>query len=379
MDLPQELIDSIIDAIVDAVDLAQDLWLTDKAVDVLATLRSCSLAARTFVCPCQAHIFRRITLSEEGRISPELFSHVCATLPHLASYVRALCFEYTETEERLESFMHILESLKNLIRLELHPHSKYEWQSYPAPLRAVFLAAFALPSIRHITLRNLHFAHAPQLQTVLSESAGLKTLVLGSDTFGIVELVESPQVYPEVYPRVILDSLQIHFLDAAHVQAIMNSFTAVDITGLRSLYLHNTSAESLLKANAPSIQHLKLHAYYSDMFLAETVDALAGALQLQSLEFITPSLSSISRMVRIFGPLDHLASLRTLCITVSAKTHAVGWRDLDKLLGELPALAELHVYSRSPGEPHPEPILQRWMPLLAPRGVLRLHDSVPKG
>ncbi|KAJ6583060.1 hypothetical protein DFH09DRAFT_1360328 [Mycena vulgaris] len=398
MDLPQELIDSIVDAIVEGLDLVQDPWIVDNTVDVLESLRSCALVAHAFVRPCQIYIFHGLTLSDDERLPPELFSGLFAKSPHLASYVRALYFEYKAVEEDLEPIMHILGSITNLTRLDIYPHPESMWQSYPAPLRAAFLAAFALPSMHHITLWYFCFEDASELQTLLNGSASLKTLVLRSVTFGTTEPVESLEMSAEASPRVVLDSLQMYFLDAAHVRAMLDSFTVVDITRLRTLYLHNTPMQSLLTVNAPTIQHLKVRAYYSgtqsvphathahhpaDMFLDETVeaDALAGAHCLQSLDLKVPFLPSLSKMVRIFGSLDHLTSLRTVSVSVSQKTHQAEWRELDGLLSELPALTDVHVYSAShwtPMEWHPEPPARTWMPVLARRDVLRIHGVAPE-
>ncbi|KAJ7697646.1 hypothetical protein B0H17DRAFT_355426 [Mycena rosella] len=261
MDLPQELIDSIVDAIVDEVDLAQDPWIIDNSIEVLETLRSCALVAHVFLRPCQTYIFHGLTLSDEERISPEAFSDLFTARPHLASYVRALYFEYKAVEEHLEPITHILASVTNLARLDIYPTPESSWYSYPVPLQESFSAAFALASMHHITLWYFCFHDASELQTLLSESTGLKTLVLRSITFDSTELPD--ETPPEVVPQVALDSLQMYFLDAAHVQAILGSFSTIDVTQLRSIYLHNTPMKSLLKLNAPSIRRVKIRAYYS--------------------------------------------------------------------------------------------------------------------
>ncbi|KAJ7448034.1 hypothetical protein FB451DRAFT_1289628 [Mycena latifolia] len=384
MDLPQELIDSIVDAIVDDVDLAQDPWIIDNTVDVLETLKSCALVAHAFVRPCQTYIFHGLTLSDDERITPEALSDLFVASPHLASHVRALYFEYRAAAEHLEPITHILASMTNLARIDIYPDLEGAWQGYPAPLRASFAAAFALPCMRHITLWYFCFEDASELQALLNESTGLKTLVLRSITFATTEPAENLEAPREAPPpRVVLDSLQLYFLSAPHVQAMLDAFTAVDLTCLRSLYLHNTPMNSLLRLNASSIQHVKIRAYYSDLFLAETVDAdaLAGAHGLQSLDLKVPFLPSLSKLVRFFGSLDHLVRLRTVCVTVSQKTYPTEWQELDGLLGELPALGDVNVYSGSqwtPGEPHEEALMRAWMPVLAGRDVLRIHDCAPE-
>ncbi|KAJ7443871.1 hypothetical protein FB451DRAFT_1295263 [Mycena latifolia] len=320
MDLPQELIDSIVDAIVDDVDLAQDPWIIDNTVDVLETLKSCALVAHAFVRPCQAYIFHGLTLSDDERITPEALSDPFVASPHLASHVRALYFEYRAAAEHLEPITDILASMTNLARIDIYPDLEGAWQG---------------------------------------ESTGLKTLVLRSITFATTEPAESLEVPPEAPPpRVVLDSLQLYFLSAPHVQAMLDAL------------------------NASSIQHVKIRAYYSDLFLAETVDvdAFAGAYGLQSLDLKVPFLPSLSKMVQLFGSFDHLVRLRTVCVTVSQKTYPTEWQELDGLLGELPALGDVNVYSGSqwtPGEPHEEALMRAWMPVLAGRDVLRIHDCAP--
>jgi hypothetical protein len=90
-------------------------------------------------------------------------------------------------------------------------------------------------------------------------------------------------------------------------------------------------------------------------------------------------LSSLIRIARILGPFGHLARLRTISVAVSQKTHQADWTVLDDLLsvvGDLPALREVNIFSGSQFEvPDPEPLLRAWMPTLAGRDVLRVHGK----
>ncbi|KAJ7099914.1 hypothetical protein B0H15DRAFT_818045 [Mycena belliarum] len=379
MDLPQELIDAIVDAIVAEGDLAQDPWIIDNSVAVLETLRSCALVAHAFVRPCQTYLFHALTLTDDEGASPEALSALFAARPHLASYARALYFEYRAVDAHLASILHILASLTGLARIDIYPPTDdvSPWATYPEPLRASFSAIFARPCIHHITLWYLWFEDASELQRLLSESTGLKTLVLRSVAFGALERGEGPKMPPAASsPRVVLHSLQVYFLLAEHIEDIVRTFTTVDITRLRSLYLHNTPMTSLLRVTAPTIRDLKIRAYYSDSSLPETVDAtaLARAHLLRSLDLQLPFLHALTTLLRLLGSLAHLARLRTVTVTVSQKTCAAEWRELDRLVGALPALRDVRVW---PGAPHGEAVLRAWMPGLAGRGVLRIHASVP--
>ncbi|KAJ7130809.1 hypothetical protein C8R43DRAFT_1025067 [Mycena crocata] len=388
MELPQDLIYPIIDAIVDKVDLNRDPWDIGNTHDVLESLRSCALVARAFVRPCQTYIFHGISLSDEKEIiSPRSFSALLTNSPHLGSHVRALFFEHglNATVENLEPIMHTLASVTNLVRLDISPDSSQglSWQSYPAALRASFISVFALPYLRHITLWYFEFHDAAELQAILRGSTSLKTLVLRSTTFNNTEQTGTSN---DNSPTVVLDSLQLYFMDATQIQAMLDSFTSIDITHLRHIYLHNTPMCSLLRVNAATIQKLTVRAYFPDHMLEETVDedALAGAYGLQFLNLKMPFLPSLSKMIRRFGDLGHLTHLQAITITVSQKALHAEWEELDGLLGvlgELPSLADVSVYSRSPyshEDPYPEALLRKWMPRLAGRGVLRIHDSFPE-
>ncbi|KAJ7185930.1 hypothetical protein C8R46DRAFT_1343098 [Mycena filopes] len=402
MDLPQELINAIVDAVVDDVDLAQDPWIIDNTDRALDTLKSCSLVARAFVHPCQTYVFHGIALTSDSHISPLIFATILSEAPHLASHVRALYFEgnAATAREHSASLSRILPALVNLVRLDISTGlDDAEWVSYPAAVRTAFASSLALPSLRHVTLWYFAFDDARKLQDLLAASIGLRTLVLRSISFRN-EVEEDGEQLPSAVsasaPRVALDSLQLYFLDAQQVQELLNAFTTIAITHLRTFYLHNSPMRTLLRLNAPTIQHLKIRGYYSgssssphtspvvfpharaDIFLASTIDpdALAEAHGLETLDIRVPFLTSLTKMLRLFGTLDHLTRLATIVVSVSQKTVAEDWAELDACVGELPGLREVKVYSGSefnPAEPHAEALLREWMPQLAGRGVLRVH------
>ncbi|KAJ6558090.1 hypothetical protein B0H19DRAFT_1261644 [Mycena capillaripes] len=392
MELPQELIEVIIDAVVSDLDLTEEPWIIHKTPDVLETLRACALAAQAFLRPCQMYIFHGIAICDEARIPPPLFSTLLLQSPHLASYVRALYFEFSSepralvVDEHLEAISHILTSATNLERLDVSSKETGYYVFFEEPPGDAFLAAFSLPYLRHLTLWNLYFTDASALQAHLEVCTSLKTLVLrsldfdGSDNAEPVERPTEPSdsVSP---PRVVLDALHLYFLAPTQVQDLVDSFnTVVDITHLRSLYLHNTPMNTLLRVNAATIQRLTIRAYFTDELLDEAIDpdALADAHDLQALDLQLPFLPSLNRLLRRLGSLGHLMCLRTVSVTVSQKTQPAEWQALDELLDAAPALAEVNIYSGSrwgwdPDEPQPE-----WMPALAGRDVLRIHHFSSK-
>ncbi|KAK7044962.1 hypothetical protein R3P38DRAFT_2881915 [Favolaschia claudopus] len=386
MELPQELVNSIIDAVVDDVDLQRDPWIVDNTPGILDTLKACSLVSHAFVHPCQTYIFHGVTVSKDAQLPPFVLSTLLKESPHLALHVRALYLEYclADDPDNIEPIRHILASLENLARLDMYPESKSQqvpWQSYPEAIRASFLSAFALPYLRHITLWYTHFADALELQSLLLQSTSLKTLVLRSVVLGSPEGSQSQTPLTEQPPpRAVLESLQLYFLDKGQVQDLLDSFTAIDITHLRSLYLHNTPMNVLLRMNAATLEEIKIRAYYPDLFLEETLDsgALPQAQKLQVLELKVPFLASLTKTLRILGDFGHLATLRTISVTVSQKTSQAEWKELDELIGNgvLLALKDVDVFTGSPFYPPlSEEQLREWMPMVAGRNVLRVHSN----
>ncbi|KAJ6538821.1 hypothetical protein DFH09DRAFT_1176325 [Mycena vulgaris] len=372
MPLPQELINLIVDAIVDCVDLAHNPWIITSPLGrvIRETLRYCALIARAFVRPCQMYIFHGLTLGNTTRT--KALSALCLTRPHLPSYIRALVLECRPAEEYLESIMHILAAATNLTRLKIYPQS----QAYCMPLHASLAAAFSLPYVRHIELGKVVFEDAFKLQALLSASRSLKTLTLYWITFvETTKPTQTLQIPAPAAPRVVLDSLKMIYMHPTQMQAMLDAFTVIDITQLRSLDLDDVSMQPLLKLNARTLQHIKICDYSSRPSLEGTVDADALARQLQSLHLEMVSPFVLNTILRFFGRLDHLMRLKTVRVRVSEREDPVSLRTLDGLLDGLPALAEAHVYASSQwkGEPDAEALLRSWMPVLAARGVLRIH------
>jgi hypothetical protein len=410
MKLPQELVDWIIDAVVSDLDLAENPWSILRTPDVLQTLRACSLVAQPFVRRSQIHIFHGIAIEKSDTLPTlELFSTILLQRPHLAPYVRALDFEFRslEFDFHLRDIPHILTSVTNLERLDVRPEKIDNRFLDGGVIRQAFLTAFALPYLRHLTIWHCHFDSALTLQAHFGESTSLKTLALRSIDFDDhryrAALPAQPSTFPPPAkpstsppPRVVLDTLKLFFLDAAQVQEMLDVFTVIDITHLRSLCLDNTPMNSLLRVNAATLQRLKIGSYFpgtgrvpptnrnalidpngTDEILDEAIDpgALTGVHGLQALDLQLPSLASLNRVLRRLGYLGDLMRLSTVTITVSDKTQPAEWQALDALLDSAPALAEVTIYSGSrwiPDEPEPA-----WLPMLASRDVLRIHQWKP--
>ncbi|KAJ7663484.1 hypothetical protein B0H17DRAFT_1211657 [Mycena rosella] len=158
---------------------------------------------------------------------------------------------------------------------------------------------------------------------------------------------------------------------------MLDSFTTIEITRLRSLNLHDTLPLSLLK---PSIRHLHLRTSFSDVINQAVDDGniLSRAYHLCSLDLTAVFLPAVPKMVRLLGRLDQLVQLRTICIKVylspaSERTDPVEWQELDVLLNGLPALATVNMYPRYRSIPLDSKMVLASMPVLAGRGVLHIH------
>ncbi|KAF7316039.1 hypothetical protein MIND_00121600 [Mycena indigotica] len=375
-DLPRELIYAIVDAIVSPLDLSADPWIVDNASEYLTTLRACSLVAHDFVRPCQHYIFHGVTIGEDA----SRLATIVNQSPHIAGYIKALYIESALKDGNGVLVRQLLTLTTGLERLDIYPVPN--GARWAAEYMAVF-GDLALDSLHHLTLWYFTFDNATQLENLLSKNSGLRTLVLRSVTLMDTSI---SQTNGETEPLVTLERLDLYFLDAANVAALVGAFQRVDLGKLKSLYLHNTPMSSLIELNTSTLEDLRIRAYFPDTFLNQSVDAdaLVDASQLQTLDLKIPFLSSLTQMVRRFGPLTNLVQLHTIVLSVSQKTTPAEWTALDQLLGvvagDLPGLKHVRVYSGSQWnsqEPHPEGQIRQWMPVLAARGVLRLmgHDT----
>ncbi|KAJ6470643.1 hypothetical protein C8R47DRAFT_1148808 [Mycena vitilis] len=371
MELPQEIIEAIIDVFAGGID--QDPWIIDKSPDILATLRACALVARSFVCRCQTHIFFAITLCGGDRyIPPYRLSTLLAKSPHLVSYIRAIEFGHNilVDESVATSVAHILSSVTNLERLVLFPVSD-ELRS--GPVRDAFLCAFTLPRLRHLSLWNFYFADLYELEECLCGCPSLKSLMMYNLVFdeGMDLVQRAKERAARGPPRIVLDTLQLWQFKKELTQALLDAFTVIDITHLRWLSLYGTEINALLQANAATVQRLEILAVTDGEDGAVPANALANMHTLQTLELLVMSLPELNVLLRKLGRLRQLNTLRTVSVNISQETEPAGWQELDTLLNDAPALAEVNVYSGSEGHPYEPPL--ELMPALAARGVLRIR------
>ncbi|KAJ7478381.1 hypothetical protein FB451DRAFT_1365923 [Mycena latifolia] len=141
--LVQDLIDTIID------EVGPTSWTAPKD---LATLKACSLVARSFQERSQHHIFRSLRLMPPG---VALLSQGLCESPHLASYIRALhlidgAFYNDSDRAPLASLFPLLSKLTHLAISS--PFIDWEWNTIPVDFRAILVGLLSLPSLRSFAL-----------------------------------------------------------------------------------------------------------------------------------------------------------------------------------------------------------------------------------
>jgi hypothetical protein len=138
------------------------------------------------------------------------------------------------------------------------------WGSQPGLLQTSLHATLSLPYLQSLCLSKLIFANVSELEILLSHAAGLKELILDHIIFHDSEPVRRSGVLDE--PRVVIESLTLDSF-ARTVDAMVSSFSTVDIKHLRSLQLVSTPLFPLLKVNAQTLQKVRI-AYSQGLFIS---------------------------------------------------------------------------------------------------------------
>ncbi|KAJ6579473.1 hypothetical protein DFH09DRAFT_1146758 [Mycena vulgaris] len=376
--LPQELIDAIIDEF--------DISLTDDDGAIFTdrqTLMSCALVARAFVRPSQANLFSTVNLHAHKYYgnSPDERSRLFATLlssrPHIGQYVRTMILSYQRA--RLNSVDHILASLPNVEVLSLHPWFNYEADTnppFPIQLRNSIVALLATAPLRRLELRDHQFETWQDLQHMLSNSLGLKELMLSDIDFADITRRPS-ELHPEP-PRIVLRSFEVFRMATDVVEAMLNTCTIVDITHLRSLSCDRYHTP-LLQANAHSIQELTcvVGDWLDERYADELVQILPATTTLLRLNLRVETHYHLPLTILRLGNLTGLDALKG--ISVSARIGHV-----DQMLSEVdPQLAgigsqleEIHMGFLHYQHEY-EDLYRRAMPILDAKGILSISSIFP--
>ncbi|KAJ6552255.1 hypothetical protein DFH09DRAFT_598051 [Mycena vulgaris] len=194
--IPQEIVDLIV----------------DNLHDDIPALKSCSLAARTFVSSTRTHIFRKIEITPppvgKNRQSPcQKLYKLLTSSPHIAPLVDELCvvlvgsetsFEYDEegqylTEPHVTWIMagrtlSLVLPLLDLRRISLVENSPADWNSAGTfsmnwnkmgrTLKSALAEVFSSPNLEAVHLRGIVVESPCQLLSLFSEATSLKGLSL---------------------------------------------------------------------------------------------------------------------------------------------------------------------------------------------------------
>jgi hypothetical protein len=241
--------------------------------------------------------------------------------------------------------------LENLVYLQVHSSlDGLAARRWPAIFKNAFHEALLLPTFRSLSLVSCTFADVLELESLLSHASGLKALTLKGVKFENTDARRADPVSHE--PRIILDSLEVSRLLHGAVDAMLSSFTTLDITHLRSLDVSMwTPLIPLLKANAQTVQKVRC-LQLPDIFRVfptpmdgwsevEHTDPhiLENNTSLRHID-ITQDDAGMVGSLRLFGDLGQLVALRTVslrfyiynCLADDVTQEA--WAELDRVLAQ---------------------------------------------
>jgi hypothetical protein len=262
MEIPQELIDAIIDEFPLQLDSISDL----PDPETKRTLQSCALVSRSFLQRCQMRLFSRISVWDSYLptfpLACQRLAAVLSSSPHLAGYIQTLELVYDVDDSVLVEFVpRILSAVTAIETLQLVRHGDADMRHFP-PFDSSTIAVFSLPSLRRLELCAWWFRNPLELQALLNLSTSLQELTLHNVSFWEVE--NDSENSPSAAQRnissqeLVLQSVCLVCIEPDVVEMMLESFITVDIKHLKSLSLFDSPPNGLLRANAGSLQKLRI-------------------------------------------------------------------------------------------------------------------------
>ncbi|KAJ7111324.1 hypothetical protein C8R44DRAFT_883138 [Mycena epipterygia] len=353
--LPQELVDLIV----------------DNLCDDIPSLKSCSLAARTFSGSVRAHIFRKVEITPPlpGKThSPcqQLYKLLTST-PYIAPLIDELhivlvgsetCFEYDEDGQylveqqvpwvmtgRTLSLVLPLLDLKRISIVENGPADwnacgrfSMNWNKLGRTLKAALKDVFSSPQLESVHLRGIVVQSPTQLLSLFSEATSLKEMSLSRVYF--TQRWDEREHWPEsqLWRPQLRSILASDVSGDAFSRYLLNP--QIDLTRLRSLilstYLKDWRNEILQAIGSSRVEHLRL--WYLQAF--RPVIPLISP-QLRSIHLFT--LQTFPLLAALFQECPHDARLETITLEGPAQQPSSG-QALDLIVDSI--VAQLRHFQR---------------------------------
>ncbi|KAF8151877.1 hypothetical protein K438DRAFT_1778697 [Mycena galopus ATCC 62051] len=386
MEIPQELIDAIIDEFPLRLDSISDL----PDPEAKRTLQSCALASRSFLQRCQMRLFSQISVWDSYLptfpLACQRLAAVLSSSPHLAGYIQTLELVYDADNSILVEFVpRILSAVTAVETLQLTRHVDADTWRFP-PFDSSMMAVFSLPSLRRLELCNWEFRNPLELQSLLNLSTSLQELAL--HYVGFEEEVENgSKNSPSAAQRnissqgLVLESLRLACVKPDVVEMMLESFTTVDIMHLKSLSVHYSPLNGLLRANAGSLQKLRISHILDNQYELDP-DIPTSANYLSSIEFEEHSVENIP--LRLLDDLANLKAYTRIQIVLSryfyenrGEAGVQRWAEVDAVLVRAHS-AELHIsasYEHEDGMGRQSvEVVKTWLPLMWSSGRLHVYS-----
>ncbi|KAJ7306743.1 hypothetical protein DFH08DRAFT_513527 [Mycena albidolilacea] len=306
MDLPQELIDTIVDILHDDGP----------------SLKSCSLAARTFVISARKHIFKKIEILSSSDTSQRFYELLCSS-PHIAPLVEDLCIAsvlekfpvtcaYLDPSgdymsgRALSLILPLLTELKRISIIENGDVSQTcvefsrSWNKMELPLQSALANVFSSPRLEAVHLCGFVLESPCHLLSLFSKAAALKEMSLSRLYFtqrkGRHELWPASQLW-----RPKLQSLLLNYFNSADLcQYFVNP--QIDLTHVRRLTLATVFPEQREKMvlatslrHSGGVEHLGLCVAYNFETYISDLSPDLFTTNLRSIHFFSHS------MVKLLG------------------------------------------------------------------------------
>ncbi|KAJ6569863.1 hypothetical protein DFH09DRAFT_1362997 [Mycena vulgaris] len=336
--IPQELIDLIV----------------DNLHDDIPALKSCSLAARTFVSSTRTHIFKKIEITPppvgNNRQSPcQKLYKLLTSSPHiLAPLVDELCIVLVgqyPTKPHVTWIMagrtlSLILPLLDLRRISLVENSPADWNSagkfsmnwnkLDRTLKSALAEVFSSPNLEAVQLRGIVVESPCQLLSLFSEATSLKGLSLSRVHF--TQQWNEFKPWPDSDPwRPQLRSLLVSDSSGDNFSPYLSN-PRIDLARVKSLCAVTEWRDKIV-SQTTAVEHLRL-CYLSAPWPPKSI-ALIFSPNLRSIHLFTITIFHL--LSALFTACPHDSRLETIIIEgpVQSRVKFFRWDRLDHTIDQL--------------------------------------------